>query len=50
MLRASGRSRTGLDEDDDGKEKISLKDLMALTSDRADRFGYSKRSSTGTRT
>ena len=43
MLRAERKIEDRLDEDDDGKEKISLKDLMALTSDRADRFGYSKK-------
>ena len=43
MLRAERKIEDRLDEDDDGMEKISLKDLMALTSDRADRFGYSKK-------
>jgi len=43
MLRAERKIEDRLDEDDDGVEKISLKDLMALTSDRADRFGYSKK-------
>jgi len=32
MLRAERRSRTGSTKTNDGKEKISLKDLMALTS------------------
>src|SRR6266436_6507455 len=43
MLRAERKIEDRLDEDDVGLEKISLKDLMALTSDRADRFGYSKK-------
>jgi len=43
MLRAERKIEDRLDEDDEGAEKISLKDLMALTSDRADRFGYSKK-------
>ena len=43
MLRAERKIEDRLDGDDDGVEKISLKDLMALTSDRADRFGYSKK-------
>jgi len=43
MLRAERKIEDRLDEDDEGAKKISLKDLMALTSDRADRFGYSKK-------
>jgi len=43
MLRAERKIEDRLDGDDEGTEKISLKDLMALTSDRADRFGYSKK-------
>src|SRR5258708_7350678 len=42
MARADRKIEDRLDEDDEG-DKISLKDLMALTSDRADRFGYSKK-------
>jgi len=43
MLRAERMIEDHLDEADESGEKVSLKTLMALTSDRADRFGYSKK-------
>ncbi len=43
MLRAERMIEEHLDEADESGEKVSIKTLMALTSDRADRFGYSKK-------
>jgi hypothetical protein len=43
MLRAERMIEEHLDEADESGEKITLKTLMALTADRADRFGYSKK-------
>ncbi len=43
MLRAERMIEEHLDEADESGEKVSLKSLMALTADRADRFGYSKK-------
>lgn len=43
MLRAERMIEEHLDEADESGEKVSLKTLMALTADRADRFGYSKK-------
>ena len=44
MLRAERMIEEHLDEADESGEKVSLKTLMALTADRADRFGYGKKS------
>ena len=43
MLRAERQIEEHLDRADDEGELIPLKTLMGLTSDRADRFGYGKR-------
>lgn len=44
MLRAERMIEEHLDEAEvEGGEKISIKTLMALTADRADRFGYGKK-------
>jgi hypothetical protein len=43
MLRAERMIEEHLDDADESGEKVSLKTLMALTADRADRFGYSKK-------
>ncbi len=43
MLRAERMIEEHLDEADESGEKVSIKTLMALTADRADRFGYSKK-------
>ena len=44
MLRAERMIEQKLDLAEETEELPSLRDLMALTSDRADRFGYSKKS------
>lgn len=43
MLRAERKIGERLDEDDEGTEKLSIRELLAITSDRADRFGYPKK-------
>lgn len=43
MLRAERMIEEHLDEAEESGEKPSLKTLMSLTADRADRFGYSKK-------
>src|SRR6266436_5732334 len=45
MLRAERKIEQILDDDDDGnlEKPLSINQLMALTADRADRFGYSKK-------
>ncbi len=43
MLRAERQVEDHLDRADDEGELIPLKTLLAITSDRADRFGYSKK-------
>lgn len=43
MLRAERQIEAHLDRADEEDELIPLKTLMSLTSDRADRFGYGKR-------
>lgn len=44
MLRAERMIEQKLDLAEETEELPSLRDLMALTSDRADRFGYAKKS------
>lgn len=43
MLRAERMIEEHLDRAEESDEPISLKTLMALTADRADRFGYGKK-------
>ncbi len=45
MLRAERKIEQILDDDDEGtlEKPLSINQLMALTADRADRFGYSKK-------
>ena len=45
MLRGERKIEQILDDDDEGllEKPLTLSQLMALTSDRADRFGYSKK-------
>lgn len=43
MLRAERQIEDHLDESDESGELLPLKTLLAITSDRADRFGYPKR-------
>jgi hypothetical protein len=43
MLRAERQIEEHLDRADEADELIPLKTLMSLTADRADRFGYGKR-------
>jgi hypothetical protein len=44
MLRAERMVEEHLDAAEESDERIPLKTLLALTADRADRFGYGKRS------
>lgn len=44
MLRAERMIEQKLDDAEETNELPTLKDLMSLTSDRADRFGYGKKS------
>lgn len=44
MLRAERQVEEHLDKADEAGELVPLKTLLAITSDRADRFGYGKRS------
>ena len=44
MLRAERMIEEHLDEADESGDRIALKTLMGLTADRADRFGYGKKS------
>jgi len=43
MMRAERQVEAHLDDSDDKGELIPIKTLLAITSDRADRFGYSKK-------
>lgn len=43
MVRAERQLEHHLDEADESGELIPIKTLLAITSDRADRFGYSKK-------
>lgn len=44
MLKAEAMIADTLDDAINSDEKLPLRELLALTSDRADRFGYSKKS------